>query len=155
MRKPISILTRMATPVTVVCGLLAVCTCASAEPEERHCSNGTIAGDYGWAAEGELIDLPGLPSEAPFRSVGAAHFDGSGTLTWEEHTVLNGMPLNSGWAQATGTYTVNSNCTGTAVVNTPNSRVPLSLFFVVAGEGKEIRSVLDSNAVSTLFIKIE
>jgi hypothetical protein len=36
---------------------------------------------------------------------------------------------------ARGTYTVNPNCTGTAVMNTPNSPVPLHLAFVVVRHG--------------------
>jgi hypothetical protein len=83
------------------------------------------------------------------------HFDGKGHLTWVERTVVNGMPLNLNWTEASGTYKVNSNCTGTAIVNTPNSPVPLNLAFVLVRDGKEVHSVLESNAVSTVFIKVE
>ena len=92
-----------------------------------------------------LIGIPGLPAQAPFRSVGLAHFDGKGNLTWLEHTVVNGTLL--GGRLASGTYSVNANCTGSAMVNTPNSPVPLKLAFVVVKEGKEVRSVLDTNAI--------
>jgi hypothetical protein len=83
------------------------------------------------------------------------HLDGKGNLTWVEHTVVNGTPLQAGWTAASGTYTVNSDCTGTAVVNTPNSPVPLNLAFMVVREGKEMHSVLDSNAITAVFIKVE
>jgi len=33
------------------------------------------------------------------------------------------------------------------MVNTPNSPVPLKLAFVVVKEGKEVRTVLDTNAI--------
>jgi hypothetical protein len=144
----------MATPMMIVCGLLASGASARAESEDAVCSNRTLQGDYGYAAEGVLLGIPGLP-EAPFRSVGMTHFDGKGNLTWVEHTVVNGVPLNVGWTAASGTYTVNPNCTGTAVVNTPNSPVPLNLAFVVVKQGKEIHSVLDANAIATVFIKVE
>ena len=55
-------------------------------------------------------------------------------------------------AAASGTYTVNSDCTGTAVVNTPNSPVPLNLAFMVV---REMHSVPDSNAITAVFIKVE
>jgi len=72
-----------------------------------------------------------------------------------EHTVVNGVPLEAGWTPGSGTYTVNPNCTGASVTNTPNSPVPLNLFFVVVRQGKEIHSVLDANALATVSIKVE
>jgi hypothetical protein len=83
------------------------------------------------------------------------HFDGKGTFTWVEHTVVDGIPLQPGWTAASGTYTVNPDCTGTAAVNTPNSPVPLNLALVVVRQGKEIHTVLDSTAISTVFIRVE
>ena len=139
----------------IVCGLLASSAPAMAESDGLECSNQTLSGDYGYAAEGVLIGIPGLPPEVPFRSVGMTHFDGKGKLTWVEHTVVNGIPLNVDWTAASGTYAVNLNCTGTAVVNTPNSPVPLNLAFVVVRQGKEIHTVLDAHAIATVFIKVE
>jgi hypothetical protein len=49
----------------------------------------------------------------------------------------------------------NSPATGTAVVNTPNSPVPLHLALVVVRQGKEIHAVLDSDAISTVFNRVE
>ena len=81
-------------------------------------------------------------------------YDGNGTLTWVEHTVIGGQVSNAGWLPASGTYTVNPDCTGTAVVDTPNSPVPLNFAFVVADKGHEIREVLDSNALVTVCRKV-
>jgi hypothetical protein len=83
------------------------------------------------------------------------HFDGRGNLTWLEHTVINGTPLQPGWTAASGTYIVNQDCTGAAVVSTPNSPVPLQLALVVVKKGKEIHTVLDSDAIASVFIKVE
>jgi hypothetical protein len=146
----------LATPLMLVCGLLAPNAFATSEQDsDGACSIRTLRGDYGFSADGALLGIPGLPPEAPFRSVGVAHFDGKGKLTWVEHTVVNGMPLNVGWVAASGTYTVNPNCTGTAVVNSPNSMPPLNLNFAVVKQGKEIHTVLDSNAIASVFIKVE
>ncbi len=134
--------------------LLAAST-TRAHDEDTKCSNRTLQGDYGFASEGVLLGVPGFPPEAQFRSVGMAHFDGKGNLTWVEHTVENGTPLNRDWISASGTYTINSNCTGTAVVSTPNSPVPLNLAFVTVKQGKEIHSILDSNAIATVFTKAD
>ena len=144
---------RMRMLAMIVCGLLASGASAMAQSNEGHCSNRTLFGDYGYASEGVLLPAPGVTLQ--FRSVGMTHFDGKGNLTWVEHTVVNGTSLGAGWTAASGTYTVNSDCTGTAVVNTPNSPVPLNLAFMVVREGKEMHSVLDSNAIATVFIKVE
>lgn len=134
----------------------AVCSFLGAGQRRRYkCTNRTLRGDYGFVAQGVLIGIPGLPPEVQFRSVGVAHFDGKGNLTWQEHTVENGRPLNSHWVQASGTYVVNPNCTGTAVINTPNSPFPLNLVLVVVKEGREIQTILDSNAITSVFIKVE
>jgi hypothetical protein len=127
----------------------------ASDSQERRCSNRTLFGDYGSAGEGVLLNIPGLPPEAQFRGLTVTHFDGKGSLTWVEHTVINGTPLQSGWTPASGVYTVNSDCTGTAVVDTPNSPVPLHLALVVVRGGKEIHTVLDSDAISSVFTKIE
>ena len=149
-------ISRLATPLMLACGLLASNAFAMSDQDsDGACSIQTLRGDYGFAAEGALLGIPGLPPQAPFRSVGVAHFDGKGKLTWVEHTVVNGVPLNTGWVAASGTYTVNSNCTGSAVVNTPNSAVPLNLNFAVVKQGKEIRTVLDGNSVGGVYIKVE
>jgi hypothetical protein len=150
-RKSISMI--VAT-ILLVCGLLFASS-ARANEEDTKCTHRSLRGDYGFIAQGVLIGIPGLPPEVQFRSVGVAHFDGKGNLTWQEHTVENGRPLNSDWVQASGTYVVNPNCTGTAVVNTPNSPFPLSLVLVVVKEGREVQTVLDSNAITSVFTKIE
>jgi subtilisin family serine protease len=155
MKKQSLRISMIATPLMIVCGLLASGVPARAQSDSAGaCSNSTLSGNYGFAAEGVLIGVPGLPTEAQFRSVGIAHFDGKGNLTWLENTVVNGMPLGAVWTAASGTYAVNPNCTGTAVVITPNSPVPLNLAFVVVNQGKEIHSVENANAIATVFIKV-
>ena len=77
-------------------------------------------------------------------------YDGQGNVSWLEHVVFNGSPFNQGWVPASGTYTVNPDCTGTAVVTTPNSPVPLNLYFVIADNGKEFREVLNTDALLTV-----
>jgi hypothetical protein len=149
-----------ATPMIIVCSGLAssssaIAQSATAESADRDCSNRTLRGDYGFAVTGVLLNTPGLPPEAQFRSVGLAHYDGRGHVRMLEHTVLNGIPLDTSWTASSGTYSVNPDCTGTSVVNTPNSPVPLNLFFVVVNDGREIHTVLNANALSTVSIKVE
>src|SRR5438270_1372149 len=155
----------LGTP-SIICGLLASGASAMAQsdvdgtaaPETAHnsrfCSNRTLSCDYGDAGGGVLIGTPGLPQEAQFRSVGVSHFDGKGNFTGTEHTVVNGTSLEVGWTANSGTYSVNRNCTGTLVLNTPDSPVPLNLFFVVVRQGSEFHTVLETSAIAATWIKV-
>src|SRR4029077_8931074 len=49
----------------------------------------------------------------------------------------------------------NANCTGSAVVTTPNSPVPLRLSLVIVKDGKEFRTILDASSVGAVYSKIE
>jgi hypothetical protein len=158
----ISRVSTVASRMTIVCAMLGIGSLAWAQMEdeargngEEICSNRTLRGDYGYAAAGVLLNTPGLPPVTQFRSVGMTHFDGKGHLRWLERTVINGKLVNPDWTAATGTYEVNSNCTGTAVVHTPNSPVPLNLALVVVKDGKEIHTVLETDAISTVFKKVD
>jgi hypothetical protein len=142
-------LSTMAASALMVCGSLLLANAASAE----YCSNTTLLGAYGYHAEGALSPAPNLT--LTFRSVGMTRFDGSGHVSWVEHTVIGGVSLGPGFTPAKGTYTVNSNCTGSAVINTPNSPVPLVLYFVVEKDGKLVHSVLNTDAVNTEFTKVD
>jgi len=135
---------------TIVCCLLLSGAPAQAQWENSQCSNKMLSGDYGFISQGML--LGGFTAE--FRSSGVAHFDGGGNLSWKEHTVINGSPVNQDWVVAKGTYTVNRNCTGSAAVVSPNSPDPLILTLVVVDHGNKVQSVLDSNAITTAFTKV-
>jgi hypothetical protein len=85
----LSKVSKIATLVTIVCCAMMSSTPALAQWEdsfnfshERGCSNKTLSGDYGFASQGVILDVPGVPPGTPFRSVGLAHFDGKGNLTW-------------------------------------------------------------------------
>ncbi len=154
----------IAALVMIVCCVVMSSTPALAQWEdssnlshgpERGCSNQALSGDYGFASQGVLLNVPGVPPGTEFRSVGLAHFDGKGNVTWVEHTVVGGAPLSAGWTPASGTYSVNRDCTGTAVVFTPNSPAPLNLAFVVVRHGNEVHTVLDANAITTVFTKVD
>ena len=139
----------VATSVLVTCLPLFLVNSAAASS----CSTATLQGAYGYHAEGSLSPAPNL--NLTFRSVGMTHFDGGGHVTWVEHTVIGGVSLATGFTPASGTYTVNSNCTGTAIINTPNSPVPLHLSFVIENDGKLVHSVLSTDAVSTEFARVD
>jgi hypothetical protein len=91
---------------------------AQGQPNFKHCSDPyafwrlrirrrRLASPRAWP-------FPSVPLRRPYTT-----FDGKGNLSWLESTVVDGHLLEPDWTQATGTYTVNPDCTGTAVVNTP------------------------------------
>jgi hypothetical protein len=124
-----------------------------ADDKDRPCSKYTLFGVYGTDAHGLLLPAPGPSLE--FQGLSVTNFDGRGGLTWAEYTVVNGNPVHPGWVRASGTYSVNPDCTATAVVNTPFSPVPLKFFLVVVKHGKEVHGVLNSDALAISFTKVE
>jgi hypothetical protein len=82
------------------------------------------------------------------------HFDGKGNLTQVDHVVVGGAPPAQEWTPGTGTYTVNPDCTGAAVINTPSVPTPLHIHFVVVNSGKQINQVVDADASIAIGIRV-
>jgi len=83
----------IATPVMIVCGLLASGAPARAQSQDDGpCSNRTLLGDYGFAVEGLILPAPGVT--IPVRGVHMTHFDGNGKLTQVDSIILNGGPIS-------------------------------------------------------------
>ena len=119
------------------------------EREDGPCSNRTLRGDYGFAIEGDIL---AGPSRIPLRSVAMTDFDGEGNLSQVEHFVFNGVPPPLDWSPSSGTYNVNPDCTGTAQIILPGFP-PVNLHLVVVKHGREIHTVVDVNAVTSIGIK--
>jgi hypothetical protein len=137
------------TPM-IVCCLLTSGASAAAQSDVRSCSNHTLFGDYGFVLEGTILG-PGLT----LRGVVMQHYDGKGNLTQVDHVVTNGFPPPQEWTPGTGTYTVNPDCTGVAVINVPgNPNSPINLHFVVVRQGKVIHQVVDANAVTAVGTRV-
>jgi hypothetical protein len=153
--KTTSILSMMAAPI-IACGLAIAATPARADSGFQSCSNRTLQGDYGFTVEG-ILGIPGLPPGLglTLRGVVMTHYDGRGNFTQMDHIVVNFIPASQDWTPGSGTYTVNSDCTGTAVINSSENPGPLTLHFVIVKEAKEIRQVVDSNAVTAIGEKVE
>jgi hypothetical protein len=101
---------------------------------QAQCSNATLSGAYSFTIGGQILGV------GPVNGVAQTHFDGAGNLTQVDFVVHNGVvpPI---WRPGNGTYTVNSDCTGNAII-TPAVGAVLNLQFVVLRNGKEIRTVV-------------
>lgn len=139
--------------LTAVLGLVVACLLASAisvsaqsatsDSNRGRCSNRTLNGSYAFLLEGT-----DLASGLPLRGVVMQTYDGKGGITQVDHIVFAGSPPPVEWTPGIGEYTVNANCTGAAVLHTVAGDVPLH--FVVSDNGKQIKQVVDANAVTAV-----
>ena len=157
MKKQSLRISTIATPLMIVCGLLAAGGSARADSQDGVCSNRTLQGDYGFAVEGLILPAPGVA--LPIRGVHKTTFDGNGSLTQVDSILVNGSPI-SDWTPVVGTYHVNPNCTGTILLH-PSTGGFVNLRIVVVKQGKEIHTVVwppfdgPDRTVTSVGIKIE
>lgn len=131
-----------------MCGLIGSGTSGLAQSggasirqfDDGSCSNRTLRGKYAFTIEGFFVDAP---VALPLRGVAMTQFDGRGHLTQVDHVVFNGMLPPVEWTPATGTYSINRDCTGEAEIIIPGSPFsPVILRLVVGNNGNEIRTVV-------------
>ena len=109
---------------------LGLVTAPMAKAESKGCSNATLKGTYAHTASGFELAPPAIAG--PVAGVGTDTFDGNGNVTTVATISLNGNIVS---AKATGTYTVNPDCTGTYTI--PATRIT----FVIIDGGNEIRGI--------------
>jgi len=114
---------------------------AASTPQAAACSNTSLKGKYGQTISGQLLPGPGVV--LPQNGVAMTNFDGKGNFTQEDFVVITGSPTSTGFAHETGTYKVNSNCTGTATINYPDGSW-IDLELVVVNHGREFRTVVSA-----------
>lgn len=117
--------------------LLALGIGPTARAADKGCSIATLQGTYAYTSTGSIIAPPELAG--PLAEVGTQTFDGNGGTTATATLSSNGTILA---LTITGTYTVNSDCTGTAtlqVVSPFNATV--HVYFVVRDSGNEFQAI--------------
>ena len=108
------------------------------------CNLHSLNGSYGLTVAGQNIFPPS--TSIPIATVGIVDFDGDGSLSGNVTTSFGG---NVGSVAITGTYTMESNCTGTFGVVFPNG-FAISHSFVLVDEGKEMLFIqTDQGSVNT------
>src|SRR5215471_20524619 len=99
------------------------------------CSVATLNGNYGQVLRGEVLGV------GPIVAVGVTTFDGKGHFVADQTINVNGNVFQ---APLTGTYTVNSNCTGIS------DAVGAGLHsFVIVDGGKQM-DLMDNNSAEVL-----
>ena len=109
------------------------------------CSNVTLHGNFAFTLTGQILAPP--PAAGPVSGIARTEFDGQGNLTQIDHVVHNGVLPAEEWRPATGTYSINSDCTGWMTINPqpvdPIDNSPeLKLYIVITEGGREIRTVV-------------
>jgi hypothetical protein len=114
-----------------------------AQTDSPACNDKLIRGNYGFTIQGDK--LSGAGPVGPQVGVAMTEFDGNGGLSQIDTVTINGIVVaDFTHTPATGTYTVNSNCTGTFTINFTDGRPPVVANFVVVEGGSEIDSVVIS-----------
>ncbi|WP_429585377.1 hypothetical protein [Paraburkholderia youngii] len=128
------------------------------------CSKATLKGPYGFIGHGEILGLLDSTNTLhPFTSpliyddVALVTFDGSGGFTRTDVGNINGVPKAGSTTfnpHQTGTYTVNSDCTGTMSVRYITggpvaAGVETDLNIVITSDGTQIESVVYRASVPT------
>lgn len=138
-------LSMVATHIMIVFGLLAVGATAVAQSKNEsniggRCSNRTLKGSYGELLNGTILGY------GPFTVVGVATFDGDGNWSRVETSNVNGQVFPE---TLTGTYTVNPDCSGTALMTNGESSA-----FVIVNEGRKIFA-MGTNPIAVLTVVLE
>jgi hypothetical protein len=110
----------------------------------KGCNNATLQGTFAYTVTGSFVAAPA--PLGPYGETGAQTFDGNG------NTAAAGMSSTNGSiapASTTGTYTVNSDCTGTFTLQIAPG-ISSHYFFVIANSGSSYQAVcMDPVAVIT------
>jgi hypothetical protein len=128
---------------------LALAIAPTANAQYKGCSNASLRGSFSQAGSGVITSPP--DQAGPFANVGTLYFDGNGNVTGALTISQNGMS-----AQATekGTYTVNSDCTGTYTVELDPFGFSSGAFFAIDSNGNEVQIIVtDPGSVITCVAK--
>jgi hypothetical protein len=118
------------------------------------CANASLHGIYAFHITGQILAPAAVAG--PVSGVALTTFDGVGNLTQIDNIVHNGVVPVEDWRPANGTYTVNSDCTGTftftpAPTNPADAGPALKVHFVLTNFGAQILTVVTGSPNSPPF----
>ncbi len=117
--------------ITVFASLFILGVAAKAEADEK-CSNASLQGSFGVASTGTIVGV------GPLAAVGVVTFDGEGNHVGFDTISFNGAISRMTF---TGTYKVNSDCTGSDT-ETFKGGPTIHRDFVIVDHGREIRFIV-------------
>ena len=135
--------------------LVCALTGASFAQSNNACGNWSIEGTFIFTITGQI--LAPAAAAGPVSGVAMATFDGAGNLTQVDHVVHNGVTPVEDWRPATGTYHVNSDCTGTfsffPMPTVPADNSPaIKVYFVICKGATQINAVVSGSPNTPPFV---
>ena len=129
---------------------LALAACAMPKAHAQICSTQTLHGSFGYTVTGSITTSFGPLLAGPFSAVGKINFDGNGHVTTVRSLSDNGFILQGD--AGTGTYILNSDCTGSfnITVGPPGNTVVLTLNTVV-DDNMELRAIVTNPSTVLIF----
>jgi hypothetical protein len=116
---------------------------ALAQAADWRCTDELIKGTYGFTVTGDK--LAGLGPVGSQVGVALTDFDGRGGLSQIDTVTIDGQVVaDFTHTPATGSYKVNSNCTGSFTLTFTDGRPPVTTAFIVVSGGAEIDTVVVS-----------
>jgi hypothetical protein len=107
---------------------------------DEACSVDTVHGTFGVTTTGFIVASGPI---GPVADVGVITFDGSGGVSQNTTVSLNGAVTQN--RTGSGTYIVNSDCTGSLSVQIPPRVEPSTSNFVIVDRGRELRLINTGN----------
>ena len=124
--------------------------------DTENCNNKLLNGRYGFTIQGTKFAVPNVTGPTgPQVGVAMADFYGDGTFEQIDTVTINGeVVADFTHPKANGTYTVNSDCTGTYTVQLTPFGFSSQAFFAIDSNGDELQIiVIDPGSVITCVAK--
>lgn len=129
---------------------LALSVAPAATAANKGCSNASLTGTFAFTTIGSFVAAPA--PLGPYAEVGTQTFDGQGNTTTVSTSSTSG---NVAQGTSTGTYTVNSDCTGTFILPIAPG-ISSHYFFVIADTLDSFQAVcMDPVAVITRTARLQ
>ena len=122
---------------------------SSAQP---HCSNRTLHGSYALNIDGTII---AGPNRLLLRGVAIRQFDGRGNVSQVDFATINGVPAGTAWRSGSGTYELDSDCTGTMEIIQSDGSPTLRLRLVVGNHGRTTYDISEGNSTGATGTKVD
>jgi hypothetical protein len=107
---------------------------------EGRCSDVSLHGSYAYSANGFVTQTPSQPPFTPIAEAGTYTFDGSGSFSTTNTLSVGGQIIPR---TATGTYTADADCTGSATISGG-----VSFNFAIARAARPIRFIVSTAGVA-------
>jgi hypothetical protein len=125
-----------AKSITIAAFVLALSAAASGQSKDKGCSNASLQGSFAYLGSGAIATPPALAG--PFVEVGTQVFDGQGNTTATAMLSQNGniVPIT-----VTGTYSVNSDCTGTLTLQVSPFGITVHVYLVISDNWSQFQAI--------------